>query len=110
MEQKIKIEIGDTVLIHNTKNNIIEEYTIAPTYHEWKIIGTDVTKGKNFGRTIYQDVLASKSDIKNGIILSESDLAKKTIGLSIGSTFLFLDEDLKEIEYTIVDIQKNTNY
>ena len=102
----LKVEIGDTVSICNNKNNITEEYTIVPTYHTQKIVGSVVTRNKDFGRAIYKDTLLNNSDIENGIILSESDLAKKIIGLSIGSTFSFIDDEMKEANYKIVDIRK----
>ena len=109
LEKTIKVEIGDTVLIRNIITNITEEYTIVPTYHTQKIVGSIVTRNEDFGRGIYKDVLLSNSDIEKGIILSESNLAKKIIGLPIGCTFSFLDDEMKEADYQIVDIQKNIN-
>ena len=100
------VKIGDTITILNTQNNQTEKYTIVPTYHEQKIIGTDVTRGENFGRAIYKDIITSESDVENGIILSESDFAKKLIGSRINSKFTLLNDELNEVTYQIIDIKK----
>ncbi len=103
----MKVEIGDTVYIYNMKTKIVEEYTIIPTYHGQKIVGTHVAKDSDFGRTEYKDILLNGSDIENGIILSESNLAKTLIGKELNSEISFLDEDLSETTYKIVEIKKH---
>ena len=101
------VEVGDTVSVCNIKTNERETYTITPTYHTQKPIGFSLERGNNFGRTIYKDELLNGSDLENGIILSESDLAKKLLGTYLNSTVLLIDDNLEECKYKIIDIKKH---
>lgn len=103
----IYVEIGDTVSICNTKTNEIETYTIEPTYYTQIPAGFSGERGNNFGKIIYKDELLNNSDLKNGIILSESEFAKRLLGSYLNSALILIDDNLKDCIYKIIDIKKH---
>lgn len=103
----IYVEVGDAVTICNTKTNKIETYTIEPTYHTQIPIGFSGERGNNFGKIIYKDELLNNSDLEKGIILSESEFAKKLLGSYLNSILLLIDDSLEECTYKIIDIKKH---
>ena len=98
------IGIGDTVILKNLDTDEVEQYTIVPTFHNYKPVGYDIRKGNNFGDVIYRDELLSDSDVENGIILSECELAKKLLGRYEGGTITLIGDDLKPHKYKIIKI------
>ncbi len=106
-QSNIYVEIGDTVSIRNVKTNEIETYTIIPTYHTQKPVGFSGERGNNFGKIVYKNELLSNSDLEKGMILSESELAKRLLGLYLNSTLLLFDENLEECIYKIIEIKKH---
>ena len=102
-----RVEIGDTVSICNLKTNATEKYTIIKTYYTPKLVGFDVQRGDGFGSVIYRDELVDYSNLEEGKILSESEIAKKLLGSSLNSIILLNDDNEKACQYKIIDIQKN---
>lgn len=69
------IDIGDVVYLVNIDNGEMEKYTIIRAYYEYRFLGTEVTH-ENFGTPYYQEVPISDIDPDNGIISSDSLVAK----------------------------------
>lgn len=99
------VEIGDTVIIKNLRDNIIETFTIKQAYYEAKPIG--INKGKYaFGTIKYKYDLIDHSDIETGKILSDSPFAQVLLGLREGEIFITKDEEAEDSEYQVIDIKK----